>query len=447
MDEAKERDAVICDDAIARYDELLKGIEAARGLLCAHRIERGRTVALVGDFDATTIAYFLALIECDAIITPLTPASEARHPEFLEISEVQQVVRIGGGDQPRVETAERTVRNALTRGLQETGSAGLVLYSSGSSGRSKGALHDFAPLLAKFQPRRTAFRTLSFLLLDHIGGINTLFHTLANAGTVVAVRDRHPANVCAAIEKYGVELLPTSPAFLNLLLMSREYDHHDMRSLKLITYGTEPMPQSTLARVAATFPGVSLQQTYGLTEVGILRSQSRERDSLWVRIGGEGYETKVVEGILWIRAHSSMLGYLNAPSPFDAEGWLCTNDLVEVDGEYVRFLGRGEEIINVGGQKVYPAEVESAILALPNIQDVVVFGEPHPLTGQVVVAALNVLVPEPTPDLKHRVRSQLRGRLDPYKIPQRVIVTDEATYNERFKRLRLQRSRASGPPA
>jgi acyl-coenzyme A synthetase/AMP-(fatty) acid ligase len=273
--------------------------------------------------------------------------------------------------------------------------------------------------------------------------VNTLFHTLANGGTVVSVRDRRPGHVCEVIEKHRVELLPVSPAFLNLLLLSGEHERHDLSSLRLITYGTEPMPESTLQRVADAFPNVTLQQTYGLTEVGILRSKSRDNRSLWVRVGGEGYETRVVDGVLWIRAYSSMLGYLNAPSPFDADGWLCTGDLVEVDGEWLRILGREQEIINVGGLKVYPAEVESVILGLQNVKDVVVFGEPNLITGQIVVAAVNVLAPESSFALKRRLHAALRDTLASYKIPQKVVVTDEVIFNERFKRLRLNRTAPS----
>ncbi len=105
-----------------------------------------------------------------------------------------------------------------------------------------------------------------------------------------------------------------------------------------------------------------------------------------MRVGGEGYETKIVDGRLWIRAKSAMLGYLNAPSPFDADGFFDTGDLVEVDGEWLRILGRKSEIINVGGNKVFPMEVENALLELDNVEDVAVRGEPNPLTGQVVVA-------------------------------------------------------------
>src|SRR6266478_1754084 len=91
---------------------------------------------------------------------------------------------------------------------------------------------------------------------------------------------------------------------------------------------------------------------------------------------------------------SAMLGYLNWPSPFDAEGWFNTGDSVEVDGEWLRILGRKSEIINVGGEKVYPAEVESVLHELDNIRDVAVIGRANPISGQVVLARVVLGDPE-----------------------------------------------------
>lgn len=93
-----------------------------------------------------------------------------------------------------------------------------------------------------------------------------------------------------------------------------------------------------------------------------------------MKVGGAGTETKITGGTLWVRSESAMLGYLNAPSPFDEDGWYDTGDQVETDGEYIRILGRKSEIINVGGEKVFPAEVESVFLEIPNVRDVLITG-------------------------------------------------------------------------
>ena len=123
-------------------------------------------------------------------------------------------------------------------------------------------------------------------------------------------------------------------------------------------------------------------------------------------------------------------------NPFDDEGFLDTGDLVEQDGDWVRILGRQSEIINVGGYKVFPAEVESVLLEMDNVEDVVVFGQDHAITGKMVVAKFKLKNPETLKELKMRMRSYCKDKLQSYKVPGKILLTDESTYNERFKRMR-----------
>jgi long-chain acyl-CoA synthetase len=418
------------------YGTLLDAMAAWRRRLEKDQLASGTVVALEGDYAPDVIALLLVLIEFDAIIVPLTSAAQGHKAEFMAVVEAQVVISFAGSGAAEVRRLARQVTNPLTRTLIRQGAPGLVLFSSGSTGKNKAVLHNFLPLLTKFEVLRQPYVVLTFLLLDHIGGINTLLYALSTGSLVVSVASRDPDEVCAAIEQYRVELLPTSPTFLNLVLISEAYTRHDLSSLKRVTYGTEVMPARTLERIRQILPHVELSQTYGLSELGILRAKSRSSDSLWVKIGGEGYETKVQDGLLWIRARSSMLGYLNAPSPFDRDGWLNTGDAVEVDGEYIRILGRQCEVINVGGAKVYPAEVESVLLQMPNVRDVVVGSEPNAITGRVVVARVNLFVPEDIAQLRRRLREFCRDRLEPHKIPAKVAIATEDQYSDRFKKVR-----------
>jgi acyl-CoA synthetase (AMP-forming)/AMP-acid ligase II len=193
-----------------------------------------------------------------------------------------------------------------------------------------------------------------------------------------------------------------------------------------------------------SFPQVSLVQTYGMSEIGVLRSRSKDSGSLWMKFSGEGFETKVVDGLLWVRTPTAMMGYLNAPDLFDAEGWLNTQDVVEVDGEYLRILGRDSDLINVGGQKVYPAEIEDALMQMENVRDVAVYGEPNALTGQIVAARFNLHTPEEIGVFKRRLRAFCKGRLAPYKIPVRVEITEREQFGARFKKMR--RAESLEPP-
>ena len=90
---------------------------------------------------------------------------------------------------------------------------------------------------------------------------------------------------------------------------------------------------------------------------------------------------------------------------------LNTQDRVEVDGDYMKILGRVTDIINVGGQKVYPSEIEDIVLTVPNISDVAVYGESNPLLGQIVVAKITLLEPEALSTIKHRIRKACQEQL------------------------------------
>jgi long-chain acyl-CoA synthetase len=438
LSEWGEREALAGADGSATYRELAERAEQARQTLVCADIAPGSIVAFEGDFTPSTVALFLALIEHVCVAVPIASAASNQKEEFRNIAGTEYVLDCREGAAGAPARRLRTARPTLIENLTATGRPGLVLFSSGSTGKPKAMLHDFDTLLEKFRPPRPAGRMLSFLLLDHIGGVNTLFHSLANGGSIVTVRERGPEAVCAAIAQHRVEVLPTSPTFLNLLLLSEAYRRWDLSSLRLITYGTEVMPPRTLARLREVFPNVRLQQTYGLSELGILRSKSRDDGSLWVKVGGEGYETRVVNGTLWIRAQTAMLGYLNAESPFDADGWFNTQDAVEQDGEWLRFLGRTTDIINVGGQKVYPAEVESVLMEMDNIADVAVRGDRNPLLGQCVVARVNLHRPESVADLKARIRRHCHGRLVPYMVPVKVEITSVEQYTVRGKRVRQE---------
>lgn len=168
----------------------------------------------------------------------------------------------------------------------------------------------------------------------------------------------------------------------------------------------------------------------------MLRSRSRDSQSLWLKFTGEGFEIKIVQGILWVRAKTAMMGYLNAPDLFDDEGWLNTQDAVEVDGEYLRILGRATDLINVGGQKVYPAEIENVLLQLDNVEDVAVFGKAQPMMGQVVAARFKLRTPEAMDAFKRRMMAFCRERLANYQIPRAVEFTESEQFGTRFKKLR-----------
>lgn len=233
--------------------------------------------------------------------------------------------------------------------------------------------------------------------------------------------------------EHRVEVLPTSPTFVNLLLL-KDLADYDLSSLHTLAYGAERMPPATLARLKAALPNVRLVQSYGMSEVGILKTESESSESLWVKLGGDGYRTRVRDGLLEIRADTAMLGYLHEASPFTEDGWLRTGDRVEVKGDDVKILGRASDLIIVGGEKVYPAEVEDHLVALHGVIEARVHGEANAITGQAVAATVRLDTGETRGAFRRRMRAALEGRLPAFKIPQRVTVTDAPMHGARFKR-------------
>lgn len=419
------------------YGDVLVKVDSFGADIRARGIQPGEAVVILGDYSPEVVCLILALARNGNIIIPLSRNSVIEVGVALAVSGCHWFAEFDAED-IQVHLTERRIPtdNPLLAEFRKTGAPGLVLFSSGSTGKPKGILHDFNRVADKFRQPRKAITAIPFLMLDHFGGINTILAITASLGHVVTVRNRSVASICAAIQKYRVELLPTTPSFLTLLMTSKLFHDYDLGSLKRITYGTEVMPQTTLDRLRDAFPQVEMQQTYGLSEVGVLSSKSRPDGSLWVKIGGQGFQTKVVNEILWIKSEYAMIGYLNAPSEFDADGWFNTQDRVEVDGEYFRILGRATDLINVGGQKVYPAEIEDVILGLDNILDVAVYAEPHPLLGQIVVAKVAVERSEDAASLKLRIRKACLAALTPFKAPTKVVLADSALYSSRQKKIR-----------
>jgi acyl-CoA synthetase (AMP-forming)/AMP-acid ligase II len=431
-----EKTAIIWKEKKYNYEWLNNRIKFYENLLNKENIIIGKVVAIIGDFTPETISLFLALITRKCIIVPLTK-SVKNQSRLLSIAGIDFKFEIDEYEEIKYESYIPVEKNSLYIELENREQPGLVLFSSGTSGEPKCAVHDFSKLLYKFQKKGKSLRTLNFLLFDHWGGLNTMFHILSNGGVVISTNIRTPENICYLIELYQIQLLPASPTFINLLLLSESYKKFNLNSLEMITYGTEPMLPSTLQKLENIFPNVKLLQTYGLIELGVLKSKSKSNDSLWVKLDGDGYQLRVVDGLLEIKSDSAMLGYLNAESPFTDDGWFKTGDSVEVDGDYFKILGRKSEIINVGGEKVYPTEIEDVITQLSNIAEVIVFGEKNPIMGNIIVAKIRLIEQEDKKIFISRLNIHCKEKLENFKVPVRVIINNDVQYGERLKKTRI----------
>ena len=441
MRAADEKVSVVTGARRYTYRQLCDAVECAMGVLTEHRVQGGEVVAMRGDYSFQGVALFLALATNGNIIVPIATRNEQEIAERVQASFADREIVLQDGERIDVISCRREGRqHQLVEELQRSLRAGLILFSSGSTGKPKAMIHNLDTLLETYRIRKEKRVTiLVFLLFDHIGGLNTLLNALAMTATIVVPARRDPEHVCKLIEQHGVNVLPTSPTFLNLLLVSGAHRRFSLHSLRLITYGTEPMPESLLDRLKAAFPRVRFLQTFGTSETGIAVTSSRSSRSTFLRFDDPQYESKIVHGELWLRSRTQIMGYLNAGMEnFTEDGWFKTGDLVEEqEGSYFRVIGRATEIINVGGVKVSPSEVESALLQMAGIQACLVYGEPNALTGQTVVADV-VLRPDIDPSqAKKEVRRFLSARVDAYKIPTKVNVVEQMTCSDRFKRNRL----------
>ncbi|MEO8192541.1 MAG: fatty acid--CoA ligase family protein [Gemmatimonadales bacterium] len=399
---------------------------AARPGLDLSPIPRGAVVSLVGDFDGPTIATMLELLDRDAVLMPLTEGTRADHDYFFETGRAEWIIwngrleerdRSAGAGHPPIEEV---------RGRRHPG---IIFFSSGTTGRPKAILHDFNNFLERYAVPRPPLRALNFLLFDHAGGINTMLHTLFNKGVVIVPAERTPEGIAEDMVKHRVELLPTTPTFLRMMLLADVFDTMRFPDLRIITYGTERMDQGTLDRICARLPDVDFRQTYGLSELGVFQVKSRARDSLWMQIGGKGIETRIVDDVLHIRSDNRMLGYLNAPSPF-VDGWYDTGDIVEQDGEFIKVVGRAREVLNVGGLKILPGEVERVALLHPDVLRAKVVGIPNPITGQHIEVTVE---PREGATLDRRaLMTHFRAHLQKQLSPHRVTI-DKVEVSHRFK--------------
>ena len=428
------KNAIVFEDRIYTYEEFVKQIKDYKNILDKHNIS-SKVVVILGDYSFYNLALFFALYENKNIIVPITSNIKKVQDDFIKESFCQTIIKT---DEKNllIQNLKTTFSHNIIDNLREKNSSGLILFSSGSTGKPKAMIHNLDTLIDSFKDKKEkCMNMLVFLMFDHIGGLNTVFNALFMGACLIIPKIKDAKTICELIEKYKIMVLPSSPTFLNLILISQEYKNYDLSSLRMITYGTETMPQSLLLKLKEVFPKVKFLQTFGTSETGISTTSSKSSNSLFMKLEDINGEYKIVENELWLRSKTQVLGYLNASmDSFTSDGWFKTGDLVEVDGEYIKIIGRAKEVINVGGQKVLPSEVESIILEMEEISDCMVYGEKNAITGQTVVC--DVVLNKNIENIKKRVRVFCKDRLDAYKIPTKVNVVDKTNFSDRFKKIR-----------
>ena len=441
IDKFKDNDqtAIIYDGKKYSYNELYIKIKEIESFI-KDKIKSGEVVAILADYSFVSIALFFALYENKNIIAPITSTSQKEIDGKVKESFSTKIINLEN-ENLVITNIKSEASHKIINDLQTSKCAGLILFSSGSTGAPKAMIHNLDTLVDSYgDKKQKQINMLVFLMFDHIGGINTMLNILSMNATMIIPQNRNADDICKLIEEYKIAVLPSSPTFLNLILINRSYEKYDLSSLRMITYGTETMPEGLLGRLKAVFSKVKFLQTFGTSETGIAVTSSKSSSSTFMKIDDENLEYKIVDNELWLRSKTQILGYLNrSMESFTNDGWFKTGDLVELDNEgFIKIIGRNKEIINVGGQKVLPSEVESVLLGMDEIEDCLVYGEQNAITGQSV--SCDVVLKHGIDDsgFKILVRKFCKDKLDNFKIPTRVNVVQKTEFTERFKKSRIK---------
>ena len=441
VDKFKDNDqtAIIYDGKKYSYNELYIKIKEIESFI-KDKIKSGEVVAILADYSFVSIALFFALYENKNIIAPITSTSKKEIDGKVKESFSTKIINLEN-ENLVITNIKSEASHKIINDLQTSKCAGLILFSSGSTGAPKAMIHNLDTLVDSYgDKKQKQINMLVFLMFDHIGGINTMLNILSMNATMIIPQNRNADDICQLIEEYKIAVLPSSPTFLNLILINRSYEKYDLSSLRMITYGTETMPEGLLNRLKAVFSKVKFLQTFGTSETGIAATSSKSSSSTFMKIDDENLEYKIVDNELWLRSKTQILGYLNrSMESFTNDGWFKTGDLVELDNEgFIKIIGRNKEIINVGGQKVLPSEVESVLLGMDEIEDCLVYGEQNAITGQSV--SCDVVLKHGIDDsgFKILVRKFCKDKLDNFKIPTRVNVVQKTEFTERFKKSRIK---------
>ena len=329
----------------------------------------------------------------------------------------------------------------------------VVLYTSGTTGKPKGALLTHANLYAsaeaaclatQFDQWEGRYISVSALPMAHIFGVGVM-----NSGYMMP--DHLADSYCAMmtwfevegymklIQKHRATVIPVVPTILTVILAHPDLEQYDLTSLQEVVCGAAPLPPEVAREFSERF-GCRIREIYGQTEGTGIGSVNYRSDPYRPGSAGKAYpnhEIRIVDhqgralppgerGEITIRGPAIMKGYLNRPEATAEtvrDGWLHSGDMGYLDEDGFLFVSdRIKDMIIRGGENIYPAEIEGIIHEYPGVAEAAVIGVPDPVYGEAVVAFI-VPMPAKSPDPEGLIE-HVKNNTAPFKAPEKVIVTD-----------------------
>jgi long-chain acyl-CoA synthetase len=457
-----DRAAIRLDDLVLTYEELDERSARVAGLLAARGVEPGDRVGLMLPNVPQFPMLYYGVLRAGAVVVPMNPLLKAREVEYYlddagarlifawdaTVDEAAKGAEAAGSD--LVPVAAATFDRLLGDHAPEAAVAGradddtaVILYTSGTTGRPKGAELTHANL------RRNAAVSATTLFHlqpeDVVMGCLPLFHSFGQtcglnaavgSGACLTLLPRFdPGRALEVIQRDRVTVFEGVPTMYVALLNHAQRGDYDVRSLRVCVSGGAALPVEVLRGFEEAF-GCIILEGYGLSETSPVASFNHpDRDRKPGSIGTpvEGVEMRVVDpaggdvptgevGEIAIRGHNVMKGYWRreeATREAVPDGWFRTGDLARQDDDgYLFIVDRKKDLIIRGGYNVYPREIEEVLYEHPAVAEAAVIGVPHPTHGEEVGAAV-VLKPGAavTPA---ELRAFCKERVAAYKYPRHV---------------------------
>ncbi|MDJ0644242.1 MAG: fatty acid--CoA ligase [Erythrobacter sp.] len=483
-------------DEVITFAELNAGSNRVARALAALGVTKGERVAFLGKNHPLYFEALLGAAKIGAVMTPVNWRLAPPEVAYILDNCQARVVFVGEGfadiltqvrtETPRVEQVigidahdhegsdYRIWRDGFPAdpvpddiGLDDDA---LQLYTSGTTGRPKGAVMTHGSILSSRDPAHEAEMrdwqqpvegdvTLLAMPCFHISGTGTGIGTMVAGTNSIVLPEYDPTKALDLIENYNISKIFLVPAAIQILLNHPRVPEVDFSRLKFVTYGASPIPLE-LMKQAMDVLGCGFVQMYGMTETSgtivaldpedhvpegspRMRSVGKPLAGVEVKIiddAGEEVPTGTV-GEIATRSSKNMRGYWNNPEAtaetIDAEGWLRTGDAGYLDEDgYLYIHDRVKDMIISGGENVYPAEVENALYSHPKVADVAVIGVPHEKWGEAVKACVVAKDGEELSEAD--VIAHAREHIAGYKCPKSVDFIEALPRNPSGKILRRE---------